>query len=75
MSDDDRHGPQPLGEAYCHKETPGAILVQLIDDGEDRFWVPKSCLHDDSECWGEAPDRREGQLVVKFWWAEKEGYV
>lgn len=67
--------PQPLGEAVCCAETPKAIQVLLIDDGEDKLWIPKSVVHDDSEVYGLASDRNEGQLVVQKWWAEKEGYV
>jgi len=71
----ERDEPQPLGEAVCSRETPTAILVQLIDDGEDTMWIPKSCLHDDSEVYGEYEDQNRGQLVVKMWWAEEKGLV
>lgn len=66
---------QPLGQAVCSRETKLAILVQLIDDGEDKLWILKSVVHDDSEVYGEADDRNKGQLVVKTWWAEKEGMI
>lgn len=50
------------------KETDRALLVRF-DDGVER-WVPKSCIHDDSEVYAEDD---EGRLAVKRWWAEREG--
>ncbi len=58
-----------LGEAVCVYETEKAILVRLEDVGTE-IWVPKSCVHDDSEVYEE---NGEGELVVAAWWAEKEG--
>jgi len=52
------------------RETDKALLVEF-DDGEDR-WVPKSQIHDDSEVY--AADT-EGTLIVKRWWAQKEGLL
>lgn len=53
----------------CTRATDKAILVVI--DGDEK-WVPKSCLHDDSEVYDEGD---EGELAVKSWWAEKEGLV
>lgn len=60
-----------LGQARAVGETPKALAVQLAD-GEER-WIPKSQLHDDSEVFSCDDDESEGELVVKRWWAEKEG--
>lgn len=54
-----------LGSGVCIHETSLAVLVQL-DDGKEPLWVPKSCVHDDSEVF-EQDD--EGQFVVLEWWA------
>lgn len=54
---------------YCEKETAKALLVRI--NGKSA-WCPKSVIHDDSEVFDE--DRnRAGKLVVKQWWADKEG--
>jgi hypothetical protein len=58
------------GEVKVVRETGKAILV-LNDDNEE-FWVPKTCLSEDSEVW---KDKQEGQLVVKQSWAEHEDWV
>ncbi len=34
------------------------------------FWVPKSVIHDDSEV---SKNGDSGKLIVKQWYAEKEG--
>lgn len=48
-----------------------AILVDspILDD---RVWVPKSAVTDDSEVWKEHQDR--GTLVVEDWFADKQGW-
>ena len=51
------------------KETDLALLVDL---GTDEHWFPKSVIDDDSEVWQEGD---EGDLVVKEWFALKEGLV
>jgi hypothetical protein len=56
-------------QARALRETEKAILVQI---GKDELWIPKSCLHDDSEVFAEDD---EGECAVKLWWAEKEGLV
>jgi hypothetical protein len=67
MSEDNSE-PVSLGTATVKRETPKALLVEV--EGEE-MWVPKSVIHEDSEVWqGEQDD---GELVVKRWWAEKEG--
>ena len=68
----DSSGNEPfsLGNGKVIRETDKAILFENEDE---KFWVPKSVIHDDSECWADADDKREGELVVKRWFAEKEG--
>jgi len=65
-SGDDSHS---MGEAKCIGATEKAIKV-LVSDTE--LWIPKSVVHDDSEVWKHGD---EGKLVVKAWWAEKNGYA
>lgn len=50
------------------RATEKAILVSI--GGEVEKWVPQSCVDDDSEVWKEGD---AGALVVKAWFAEKEG--
>jgi len=52
-------------------ETDKAICVSAPIFDEDT-WIPQSCVHEDSEVW---KDGQEGDLVVKTWFAEKEGWV
>lgn len=62
--------PVSLGEGKAIRETDKAILVAL-ESGEQK-WLPKSQIHDDSEVWSE---EQSGDVVVKRWFAEKEGLV
>lgn len=52
------------------KATKKAVLVE-IPRRDDR-WIPKSCIHDNSEVFRE---NTSGTLVVFEWWAEKEGMI
>jgi hypothetical protein len=60
-----------VGNAGVSWETPDAVLFAV--DGYGAKWIPKSQIHDNSEVWkrGQAP----GTLVVKTWFAEKEGWI
>jgi len=51
--------------------TTKALLVSIPELG-DEIWVPQSVVHDESEVF-DAGD--EGELVLKEWWARKEGLV
>jgi hypothetical protein len=55
----------------CDVETDSAIHVigVISESGE---WVPKSCVHDDSEVYEKGG---EGTFIVKRWFAEKKGWV
>lgn len=57
-----------LGEHAVIKATDAALLVQ--DEEGEEMWVPKSVIHDDSEVF---KADQQGDLIVKVWWAEKEG--
>ncbi len=58
------------------EETPKALRVTLQSNTAHSTWVwiPKSMIHDDSEVY-DAKDNSSGKLVVKLWWAEKEGLI
>ena len=66
---DDEDETHAMGEGRCTRETEKAILVR-IDDKET--WVPKSVVHDDSDVWKTGD---EGTIIVKRWWAEKNGHA
>lgn len=55
--------------SVCSAETEKAIRAKV--DGEFH-WIPKSQLHDDSEIYRNGDT---GKLVVKEWWAKKEGWI
>ena len=50
------------------RDTGKTILVDI--GGELEKWIPQSVVDDDSDIWQEGD---EGDLVVKAWFAEKEG--
>jgi hypothetical protein len=68
MGLDETYGQTWSCEAVCDKETQAALHV-ILETGEV-YWVPKSVVDDDSEVY---EDGHEGILVLKYWWAEKEG--
>jgi hypothetical protein len=61
--------PVDLGRAVCVEERKLAVRVVLAGV---HYWLPKSILHDDSEVYKMGDS---GKLIVKQWWAEKEGWV
>lgn len=68
-------------EAVIVRETDKAVLVnigrhQLDDDVDiaDDVWIPKSVLHDDSSVY-DPKERSRAQLIVKAWWARKQGWI
>lgn len=67
----DSIGPVSVGNARVIRATDKALFVH-IDDGDEEVWVPKSCIHDDSEVY--AADSEPGELVVVEWFARKEGW-
>lgn len=66
---EDSDGNAVLHGAYVKAETDRAILVEV--DCED-VWVPKSQVHENSD---DLHQGDEGRLVVRRWFAEKEGLL
>lgn len=66
-SEDDGGVAVPNARALFASER--AILVEF--DGS-QTWVPKSCIHDDSEVF-DCLEHGEGKLVVKGWFARGPG--
>lgn len=72
-----------LGDAVVKIQTGKAALVAFSDfaddieidaiEDEDAFWIPNSCIHEDSECYGDAGTK--GKLIVKSWWAARQGLI
>lgn len=56
-------------DVVVEHETEGALLC-IIDS--EKYWVPKSQIHDDSEVY---KLDTEGALIVVTWWAKKAGLV
>lgn len=69
-SNDGGDEPHDIGEVTVTAETAKAILC--VPKAGEQFWVPKSVVHDNSEAWKKGD---EGVLVVKSWWAEKNGHA
>lgn len=55
-------------DVTVEQETAKALLVKF-DDGKTQ-WIPKSVIDDDSEVYKMGTS---GKLIVKEWFAEKEG--
>ena len=68
--DDDVFGHTYEHPVECTGESEKAIRVSVSMKGI-QFWVPKSVLHEDSEVYAL---EHTGKLVVKTWFAEKEGW-
>jgi hypothetical protein len=64
--------PLNCGEHLVLRETPKAILVSNDDITGEHKWIPKSVIHDNSEIWKTG---QQGDLVVKQWFAEKQGWI
>lgn len=60
-----------LGRAQAIAGTEKALRVQLESEDDPR-WIPKSQIHDDSEVY-DCGDNASGDLIVRRWFAEKEG--
>jgi hypothetical protein len=58
-------------DAKVIMERDKALLVVI--EGEEK-WVPKSVIHDDSEVF-DGDKNSTGTLIVKSWWAKKEGLL
>jgi len=64
---------ESLGHGKVTKATDKALEIELTDLGETR-WIPRSVIHDDSEVYDDDANK-EGEVVVKQWWANQEGLV
>lgn len=57
----------------CVHTTQEAIKVTPVHPHKPiPFWVPQDCVHDDSDVYDKG---HEGRLVVKKYWADKQGWV
>lgn len=72
MREDVGSEPCTLGDGKIIRDTEKAVLAKI---GDKEIWIPKSCLHDDSEAYSPEDDQNEGTIVVKRWWAEKNGHA
>lgn len=63
-----------LGTGTALKETGKALLIELDEHGEEK-WIPKSVIHADSEVFSLNADENVGEVVVMYWWAEKEQLI
>jgi hypothetical protein len=60
-----------IEDAVCVAETDKAIRVTApIFDAPQ--WIPKSVVHDNSEVW---KLDQTGTLIVREWFAEKQGWL
>lgn len=64
---------ESLGQGKVVKASDKALQIELTDIGETR-WIPRSVIHDDSEVYDDGANK-EGEVVVKQWWAKQEGLV
>lgn len=63
--------PAKFPDCKVIRDSGKALLIDI--EGEEK-WIPKSVIHDDSEVFDDE-DNKEGMLVLKDWWAEKEKLV
>ena len=61
--------PFAFPEGTITRATEKAVLFEV---GPDKYWIPKSVIHDDSDIWKEG---QSGVLKVKAWWATKNGHA
>lgn len=55
---------------FAEKDSGKALLINFGDN--EKEWVPKSQIHDDSEVYREGDD---GRLVITRWIAEQKGWA
>ena len=66
---DDSDKTEEFEDVETKADTEAALLCVI--DGKDQ-WVPRSVIHEDSEVQDVGDD---GTLILKAWWAKKEGLV
>ena len=59
-----------IEDCVCIAETERALQVTGVK--EAAVWIPRTQIHDDSEVYCV---ESKGTLVVRRWWAEKEGWI
>lgn len=59
-------------QARCLSNTAKALRILAPDFQSEPFWVPISCIHDDSEVYEAG---HTGKLAVPYWFAYKQGWV
>jgi len=64
---------ESLGHGKVVRASDKALQIELSDIGETK-WIPRSIIHDDSEVYDDG-ENKEGEVVVKQWWAVQEGLV
>ena len=69
--DDGDEGVEFQEEVRCIAETDRAICCVAVAGGP-KVWVPQTCVHDESEVYGRG---HVGKLIVKQWFAKKQGWV
>lgn len=63
---------QEYVEVDYDKIVAETLMAVLVDDGDRKSWVPKSCIED----WGDMNyDFDGGTLRIARWFAEKEEWV
>lgn len=68
---DDAGDVVTFADSHAMRETEQALQCEI--DGK-LIWIPKSVIDDDSEVF-DATDNKAGKLIVKGWFARKEGLV
>lgn len=68
--DSDDEGDVTIGDVCAVAETELALQCEI--DGV-QHWIPKSVITDDSEVF-DAEDNDSGKLVLKGWFARREGF-
>lgn len=60
-----------IGNGKVIHQTDKSLLFKTTEYGFVRIW--QDALHDDSEAWD--IENREGNVVVKAWFAAKRGWI
>lgn len=69
IRDEDSDDKHEIDDCKAVGASEKAIKVTTPDHGV--VWVPRSVIHDDSEVY---EDGHDGRLVVKSWFAAKQGW-
>jgi hypothetical protein len=67
--------PFTMGDSERKKvfKRDGKVNVLFDVEGEE-LWVPEKCIHPDSDVWCDSKEEC-GTLVVRLWWAERNGHA